>query len=273
MAEEITGVADLGNVRLTYDRAGSGPAVVFIHAGIADRRMWDTQVEAFSVDFTTVRYDMRGFGESEMVDEDFSHQADLIALLDALGMDVVALVGCSIGAAVALQAAIEEPSRVAALVLIGAGTPGVVPDDGYYEPPQDEAAVAAFESGDLDRAATLETEIWVGGYGRSIDDVPAPIRAAVLKMDRKALETETRRSEYQHWPDPGSATRLDEVPCPTLVMVGANDLPDIVWGARYLAANIADAAHAVVPDAAHLPNMEHPAVFNQTVSAFLQDYL
>jgi pimeloyl-ACP methyl ester carboxylesterase len=270
MPEEITGVAQLDDVRLVYGRAGTGPAQIFIHAGIADRRMWDTQIGPFSKEFTTVRFDMRGFGESEMVDKPFSFCGDLSGLIDALELGTVFLVACSMGAAVALQMAIEEPERVAGLVLVGAGTPGVVPDDGYYEPPESEEAEAAFKAGDLDRAAEVEVQIWIGGYGRSIDDVPATVRDAVFDMNRIAVETEDRRGEHEQRPEPGVGTRLDEVRCPTLVVVGERDLPDLIWSAEYLAANIGDATHVTIPDAAHLPNMEHPELFNQTVLDFLR---
>jgi pimeloyl-ACP methyl ester carboxylesterase len=270
---EIRGIADLGSVELIYGRAGLGPAVVFIHAGIADRRMWDAQIDAFSEEFTTIRYDMRGFGESRIPNDPFSFKGDLVAFLDNLKLRAAYLVACSMGAAVALQMAIEEPERVAGLVLVGAGTPGVVPDDGYYEPPEWEEAEAAFKSGDLDRATKLEVEIWLGGYGRSIEDVPTAVREAVLQMNREAAESEVRRNELEQRPDPGVGTRLDEVRCPTLVMVGANDLPDLIWGAEYLAANIADAEHVTIPDAAHLPNIEHPVLFNRTVITFLQSQI
>lgn len=270
MSEEVGGVADLGKLKLGYDRAGSGPAIVLIHAGIADRRMWDAQIEPFSEEFTTVRYDMRGFGESEMVDEPFSFRRDLSGLIDALDLGAVFLVGCSMGAAVAMQMAIEEPDRVAGLVLIGAGTPGVVPEDGYFEPPEWEEAEAAFKAGNLDRFAELEVGIWIGGHGRSIEDVRPDVRRVVYEMNRRVVETEPRRNEYEQLPDPGVGTRLSEVRCPTLVMVGHHDLPDIIWGAEYLASNIAGARHITIPDAAHLPNLEQPALFNQTVLEFLQ---
>ncbi len=74
---------------LYYEVAGDGPAVVFIHAGIADMSQWDAQVEALRDRFRVVRYDVAGFGRSPLAPGAFSHVRDLHALLEHLG--VVAL--------------------------------------------------------------------------------------------------------------------------------------------------------------------------------------
>jgi pimeloyl-ACP methyl ester carboxylesterase len=273
MPEELIGRATIGATETMYGRAGSGPGVVLIHAGIADRSMWDPQLAEFADAFTTVRYDLRGFGESELGDEEFSYRRDLSALIDALDLGSVFVIACSMGGAVALELAIEEPERVAGLVLVGAGTPGVTPDDGYYEPPEWDEVAAAYRAGDLERAAILEADMWVAGYGRSIADVRVSVRDAVRVMNRGAAASESRRDELEQRPDPGVATRLDEVLCPTLVMVGDRDFPDIVWGADYLAANIAGAGNPVViPNTAHLPSMEEPALFNAAVLGFLDQH-
>lgn len=53
---------DTGTTRLAYDEAGAGPAVVLVHAGVADRRMWDHQFAELAKDHWVVRYDWRGYG-------------------------------------------------------------------------------------------------------------------------------------------------------------------------------------------------------------------
>lgn len=65
------------------------------------------------------------------------------------------------------------------------------------------------------------------------------------------------------------APRLDKLRLPTLVIVGALDTPYIVAAADYMADHIPGAQKVVIPNTAHLPSMEHPAQFNQIISAFL----
>ena len=255
--------------RLVYEAAGQGETVVLVHAGIADRRMWDAQVPAFSERFRTITYDMRGFGESEMVDEPFTHAGDLVELMDSLEVDRAHIIGCSIGASTTLQFAIDYPTRASSLVLVNGDAPGFVPEGGYYDPPQWEKAEAAIEAGDFERAAELEVEMWVVGMFRSPSDVPAEIRDAVYAMDLAALGTESRRAEFGQRPDPPAGTRLTEVQCPALIVVGELDLPDMRPIGEYLADGIAGGSLVTISGAAHLPNMERATEFNRVVLDFL----
>ena len=92
--------------RLAYDATGDGPPIVLMHAWICDRRMWDDLVPLFARRHRVVRYDKRGFGETEISEPvRYSNRADVIAVLDHLGIDRATLVGVSGGSAVALDTA------------------------------------------------------------------------------------------------------------------------------------------------------------------------
>ena len=256
-------------MQLAYETAGTGPAVVFVHAGIADRRMWASQVPTFAVHFATVTCDLRGFGESEMVDEPYSDRQDLADLLDALSIESAHIVGCSLGGATALEFAVAFPDRVNSLVLVNSAAPGFVPEGGHFEPAEDEEATMAYEAGDLDRAAALEVEMWVVGHSRDGVSVSAEIRDFVFEMNRRALTTDSRRETWISYLEPPAATRLEEVRCPALIVVGELDMPDILPTGEYIAAGIADGRLVSIAGTAHLPNMERPPEFNRVVRDFL----
>src|SRR5262245_29941298 len=86
-----------GKAQLTGTEDGAGPAVVFLHAGVADKRMWRDQMAAFAGRHRVVAYDRRGFGESRYAAETFSHMRDLRNVLDELKIETACLVGCSQG--------------------------------------------------------------------------------------------------------------------------------------------------------------------------------
>src|SRR5262245_20465568 len=92
-----SGIAEVNGAYLFYEVAGDGPAVVLIHAGIADSRMWDEQFEAFAQHFRVIRYDARGYGRSDMPTGPFAHRDDLHGLLRSLGVERTALIGLSMG--------------------------------------------------------------------------------------------------------------------------------------------------------------------------------
>ena len=111
-------MAEVNGARLYYEAVGEGEPLVLVHAGIADSRMWEGQLTAFADRYRVIRYDMRGFGMTAMVDGPFSHHEDLRGLFDSLNVERVHLVGCSMGGGAALDFALEYPQRVGNLVLV-----------------------------------------------------------------------------------------------------------------------------------------------------------
>ena len=123
-ADFKSGFAPADGARIHFESACAGPAVVFIHAGVSDRRMWDPQFDYFADKFHVVRYDLRGFGKSEKPDLSYSNRADLGKVLQFLGIEKAALVGCSMGGSTAIDFTLEHPERVVALVTVGSGVSG-----------------------------------------------------------------------------------------------------------------------------------------------------
>lgn len=130
--------ADIGIGRVAYDSRGDGPVVVLSHASLVDRRMWRAQLEAIGEHFRVITWDRLGYGDSDPAPPSVRHGADLLRLMDALGIARAALVGSSMGGGYSLDAALSAPDRVTALALICPGVPGYVwPDEmlAEFEPP------------------------------------------------------------------------------------------------------------------------------------------
>ena len=260
-----SGFAAVNGTRLYREVTGAGHPLVLLHAGIADARMWDEQVAAFAERYTVIRYDARGFGRSDPAVGRFSPRADLAELLSELGAGRAHLVGLSMGGRIALDVAIERPELVSALVVAGSRPSG---HPASAELRDAFAAVdAAFEAGDVDGAVELELRMWVDGPRRTPDQVDPTVRERLREMDA-ALFAAPDEGEPEAL-DPPAVDRLGEVRAPTLVIVGDQDLPDVLAGADLLASGIPGARKVVVPDAAHMVNMERPEAFNRLVLEFL----
>ena len=258
-------VAEVNGARITYDVTGSGHPVLLLHAGLGDRRMWDAQVPAFAEHFTVIRYDARGFGETRKPAAPFSPYADAIALLDHLGVTQAHFVGVSMGSQTAIEAAIAAPERVSALVAVGArtGTP-VSPAlrAGWDRVNELE------EAGDIAGAVEYELRMWVNGPDRGPEAVDPQMRERVRAMNAALFARDDWEGEEISL-DPPAADRLAEISAPTLVVYGDKDVMDVRDAAGPLAAAIPGARLAVIPDAAHLPQMERPEIFNEIVLGFL----
>ena len=265
LGEPDAGFAEVNGARLYYEAVGAGHPLVLLHAGIADGRMWDDQVAAFAERYRVVRYDARGFGRSGAASGSFSPRADLAALFAALGIERARLVGLSMGGALAIDVALEYPELVSALVLAAARPGGLAPSkalrDGWA------AVDNAFAAGDVAGAVELELRMWVDGPGRTPAQVDPSVRERVREMDAALLALP---DEGEPEPlDPPAVERLDEIAVPTLVIVGDADQPDVLAGTDVLVEGIPGARKAVIPNTAHVPNMERPAEFNRLVLDFL----
>lgn len=266
-----SGLAEINGAQIYYEIAGEGPPLVMIHAGVADSRQWNHEFAYFAQGYRVVRYDMRGYGRSEPVDGEFSHMGDLIALIDHLEIhQPLVLMGCSMGGGLAMDFALAHPSRVRALIMVGSGPSGLELE--ALEPAKFAEAEKAYQAGDLDLAAEIETQIWFDGIDRAPKKVNPAMHKLAYEMDRLALSHEVRKLGKRL---PNSASpaveRLAELNIPVLVIVGAQDIPYILLAADYMIEKILSARKVVIEDAAHLPNMDHPDEFQRIVKAFLDD--
>jgi pimeloyl-ACP methyl ester carboxylesterase len=251
---------------LAHEVGGSGPALLLVHAGIADRRMWDDQVGPFAeAGWTVIRADLPGFGETAPPGGPVALWALLGDLLERLGVDRAVVVGCSLGGRAAVDLALAAPDRVRALVLVGSGLAG----HRFEEPALHELwdqSEGAIKRGDHREAARVEVDTWVVGMDRDREAVEAGVRRRVTEMLLRAYAHGEVDLEE---PDPPAAARLGEIAVPTLVLVGEHDRPDLHAIADALAGGIPGAERVVLGGTAHLPNMERPAEFNRVVLEFL----
>lgn len=261
------GHAEVDGARLSYEVAGEGEAVVLIHSWITDSRSWDPQFAEFARRFRVLRYDMRAFGQSDVSHGEYSARADLEAVMAAAGVERAALVGVSMGSALALDFALEHPEQVTALVMVGPGLSGREPSEAFKTLMDEVDRI--FDQKGLDATIEREMEIWLYGKGRAAADVDAKVRAAVFKMDRYNSARFPKDMKAQPL-DPPAIGRLGEIRVPTLIVVGDRDVADVFDSADRLEAGIAGARRVVMEGTAHVPNMEQPGAFNQIVLDFLK---
>ena len=265
-----SGFADVNGGRLYYEVAGEGHPVVLLHAGIADSRMWDDQFEEFANHYRVVRYDYRGFGKSSPPVDGFSMRGDLYELLRQLGIERAYLIGVSMGGGLAVDAAIERPDLVAALIPTCPGLSGQSDDGTEEERAFYQQVEEAEKAGEIERVNELEVHLWVDGLSRTPDQVNPAVREKVREMNGLALR---RQSEWEGVTtrklEPPAVGRLGEIAAPTLAIIGDRDLSGVKQAVDLVAANVAGARKATIHNAAHVPNMEHPAEYNQLVLEFL----
>lgn len=257
-----------GRATLAAEVVGSGDPVVFLHAGIGDRRMWRAQLDGVAANNTAIAYDRRGFGETRAEKEDFSAVADLMAVIDAMadGKPTI-LVGCSEGGRIALDAALRHPSFVRALVLISPSVTGT-PEPVY--PPDIKRLMAqikdAQKAGDLDQVIALKARLFLDGPLAPEGRVMGQPRRLFHDMNAIALRSPPTGANLDVAP---AFDRLGEISAPSLVICGDLDLPNIQERSRYIATTVLHGSYHELTGAAHLPSLERPADVTGLLAEFI----
>ncbi len=259
-----TGTIAVDHGSLGYEDQGGGPALVFIHGGNLDRRMWDGQAELFRRDHRVIRYDVRGFGQSSPAGVPHQAHRDLADLLDSLGVERAAVVGLSLGGRIAIDYALTHPGRVTHLILAGTGLSGWPDWSG-----SDTTWRLRMEAAVRDSNPNAIAAAWLSSdYMRPAMEVPR----LVPLLERIARDNAPTwlRPDLESPLDPPAAGRLAEIHVPTLIMVGDRDSPPILRIADALATTIPGARLVRFPRTGHMVNLEQPDRFNQEVTDFLQ---
>ncbi|MGA9363224.1 MAG: alpha/beta hydrolase [Bacteroidota bacterium] len=249
----------------TYGKT-SGLPVVFIHGFPFSQEMWKPQVSALSPDYWVITYDVRGHGESEVGDGQYTIEFfvdDLIALLNHLKIEKAVVAGLSMGGYIALRAVERNPERFRALVLCHTRS----------EADTDETK--------LKRAASIRlvkqegVKKFAEGFVRgafapqTFDSKPAavkPIKEIIEKMSPLAIAGTLLALAART----DTAASLSKIAVPTLILVGESDTLIPTSAGQSMHEKIPNSGLHVIPKSAHLSNLENPGEFNRLLLNFLR---
>ena len=258
-----------GRAQLAAEVVGHGDPVVFLHAGVCDRRMWLAQMPAVGARHKAIAYDRRGFGETRAEPEDFSSVEDLMTVIDRLGDGEPAiLVAGSQGGAIALDAALRHPSAIRALLLIAPNVSGA--PEAIYPPEVKPLMVEqkqAQDSGDLDRLNAIKARLLLDGPLAPEGRVTGAARRLFLDMNAIVLHAPPVGSNRDVAP---AYPRLGEISVPSLVIWGDLEFPHIQDRSRQIATMMPNGSGHALPGTAHLPSLDQPAAITRLITAFIE---
>ena len=228
-----------GGVRLWYEIAGSGPALLLTHGFTGSSADFAKNVEPLARENTVITWDLRGHGRSDCPADPAAYSvplcvADMAALLAVAGAERAMLAGHSLGGFLSLEFLLAYRARVAGLILVDTG-PGYRKD----EP----------RAGWNKRAEGFARDFEAKGGARALG-LSHAARGILAQHDARVLES------------------LPRISVPTLVVVGEHDQPFLA-GSRYMAEKIPGAKLEVIANAAHSPNVDQPEAFARVVTDFI----
>ncbi len=264
------GFVELPGVRLSYEMAGVGEPVVFLHGGFLDGRMWDEQFPFFAQHYQAIRFDMRYAGKSETTPstEPYTPYQDVHQFMHALRLPRATLVGLSGGARFALDCAIAYPDLVHKLVLVSPGMSGYTFVDEWTQK-RSAALRQALAQGDLADVVEIFLTMWTDGPYRTPEQVNPVVRERLRVMATHTLPL-TKFAPAVKELEPPAAGRLPDVHAPTLVVLGEHDTSDIHAIGKRVHEQVATSELVMMPDVGHTLVMEQPVAFNALVDRFLR---
>lgn len=247
--------------QLHAEEAGEGSAVLLLHAGVTDRRVWDPVLPALAARHRVIRYDARGYGRSPRSAGAFSLVADAVAVLDHFGVPAAHLVGLSQGGATSVDTALAHPERVRSLTLVAPGLSGFA----WPELPGHARRVAAAGCGDVRGLAEEVVRLWapqsIGPDGRPLDDLAATMIFDLGELFFLAqLEVD----------EPPALDRLDQITAPTLVVLGDLDVDRITEIGDLLSARIPGARRVTLTGADHIVPVRVPEELDALLAGHLR---
>jgi len=241
---ERRGIAPVNGVKIWYAEFGSGEPVILLHGGLANANYWGNQVPILARLYHVIVMDSRGHGRSTRNDQPFGYDlmaSDVLALMDFLKIEKVAIVGWSDGAIIGLDLAIHHPERVARLFAFAANSdPSGVKD--INQSPVFGAFVARAEK-EYDQLSPTP-----GGYKSFLDEI--------TKM----------WATQPHF----TAEQLQSIAVPTAIVDGDHDEAIERENTEFMAKEIPGAKLIIQPSVSHFSFLQNPEQFNSDVLRFLE---
>ena len=250
---------------ISYKTCGSGDIIVFIHAGGLDKEMWHEQLKYFKENFRIIAYDIRGHGLSSFSKNEKFEIEDLEIILEHENVEHINLVGCSLGATIALDFAINHPELVENLMLVSPGLIGLQEKNPAYLA-QMHSYVNALQK--QDTLAIIKKLKELNAIGADQRVLPNKVDEYVESRLKSYVKGKgLTKVPLLKTTDPINS--LNYINIPTLIVYGDQDHDYIIENANYIKEHVSNASIVKVDNTGHLPNLERPKEFNRILSEFI----
>lgn len=268
----------LGNgLQHYYELAGKGPALVFIHGAFGDAGLWEPQWRKFTTEYRVLRYDLRGHGRTGSSDLDqytmATYADDLLALMDALGIEKAVVCGLSWGGGIAQVFAVRNPDRLDGLVLAGSTVSmSLTPSEKALRYLLFPRSAMLLTIRMLSVEQFVRFSFWLAGLTLGRDwlnrdqGTEEYLRRCMLRIETDEL-IKIWGAIYGFDLQP-----LEQIRCPTLVLNAEHDTKMVFRHSAEILRRIPHAESRILPGTYHAMTLEEPEAFNRELELFLHRF-
>ncbi len=245
---------------------GDGPPLLFVHGFPLDHTMWSAQIDHFAKTHTVIAPDLRGFGQSEVVDGPVTMQTyadDLAALLDAMNItDPVHLCGLSMGGYIAWAFVERYRDRLASLILCDTRATA---DNTAAQKTRELTALRVLKEGSDFLASDLIDKLFVKQTREQRPEIIEQTKQVIRSTDPTTIAASSRAMGAR----PDVSDRLPSIDLPTLILVGEHDAISPPSEMRDIATAMPHATYVEIKAAGHMSPLERPEPVNAAIEHFL----
>lgn len=257
----------VNGITIAYSDRGTGLPIVFLHAFPLNRTMWAPQEEALSSQFRIVTIDLRGHGESDAPLWGYTLEQsadDVTALLDQLSIREAVFVGLSMGGYILFAFYRKYAARVKGLILADTKAQG---DTAEGKEGRFQMAQTAYKKGPSAIADMMLPKLLSPTTIQTNPGLTRHVRAMIEGNQISGIVGDLMAMAER----PDSVPLLGQITCPTQIIVGELDQATPPSDSKLMAELIPHARLAIIPNAAHLANLEQLEAFNDIVVTFAQE--
>jgi pimeloyl-ACP methyl ester carboxylesterase len=257
----------VNGVTIAFNDRGAGRPIVFLHAFPLNRTMWETQEHALSSQFRVITIDLRGHGESDAPLWRYTLEQsadDVNALLDQLAIQQAIFAGLSMGGYILFAFYRKYAVRVKGLILADTRAQADTAEgkDGRFQ-----MAQTAYKKGPTAIADIMIPKLLSPTTIQTRTALVQQVRAMIEGNQISGIAGDLMAMAER----PDSVPLLKQITCPTQIIVGELDQATPPAEAKLMADQIPNAHLAIIPQAAHLTNLEQPEPFNHIVANFVSE--
>ena len=252
-------------VSYTDNSKYGAPVIIFIHGFPFNKSMWNLQVESLKDYYRLITYDIRGFGNSDIGNEDFTIELfakDLVSLLDALKIDKAFLCGLSMGGYIALNAIKNYAGRFNALIL----------SDTHCLADTSEAkekrmtTIENIRKYGVEKYADESLKLFFApeSFAKRVEEIASAREMIVNTSEKSLCNTLLALSVRKE-----TCSILEDINVPVLIMVGKEDKITPPATAQLMHEKIIESSLKIIEHAGHLSNIENPEEFNDQLKKFV----
>lgn len=265
---EVKGTYNATGANIYFESKGNGENILLIHAGIADSRMWDKEFHLLSEKYRVVRVDLPGFGLSDFTGGNYSYSNIINEILIHLNITRTHILAASFGGKIAIDFYLENSEKCLSLALLSPAIGGW--EDSSFLQEYEEEEEKLLQEGKAEETAQFNYKTWIL-RNRSSEHINPTVRKLVVDMQMQFLTKPEPDYPYEEIEPEDNILQIKSIRIPVLVINGEYDVQDFHDISDLMSRELPYVKKVIIPDTAHLANLESPKQFFKLISEFFSD--